>query len=417
MERPDVTDTRVLYADADHGPDPAQTPIDGELGLSDSQTVISRLLNQGNQNLTCNDRDDPAALDLGVYFGTGGAGADLTFWIQREGVARAGMVIADTGVNLGGGGNYINFACPTDFKNLLNAIAVGEQYLFGGTRAAAAAATRTGDATALEAHGSFGEPTGTTVASATRTGSATALEAHGSFGEPTGASTAAAATRTGDATALEARGSFGEPTGTATAPATAATRVEVALGAPVSLSGSNVSWGGTSAGPSLGDVSSLSPAAVALLRYFRITIAASRFYASLRTVVAVADSPSVSGPDLSDLWEMSDVAVTLRVPGMDDLVLVGPSLADSLSDDTEPYQWLLSNAQNTAAWGAGAAAWFTDYNALTATQRAGTVLILDDGEAVEDVTRTGDATALVAHGSFGEPTGTRSAGSNQNWRC
>ena len=280
-------------------------------------------------------------------------------------------------------GTTINFACPTDFKNLLNAIAVGEQYLFGGTRAAGAAATRTGDATALEAHGSFGEPTG--------------------------ASTAAAATRTGDATALEARGSFGEPTGTATAPAAATARVEVALGAPASLSGSNVSWGGTSAGPSLGDVSSLSPAAVALLRYFRITIAASRFYASLRTVVAVADSPSVSGPDLSDLWEMSDVAVTLRVPGMDDLVLVGPAAADSLSDSTEPYQWLLSTAQNTASWGAGASAWFTDYNALTATQRAGTVLILDDGEAVEDVTRTGDATALVAHGSFGEPTGTRSA--------
>ena len=383
LERPDVTDTRVLYADADHGPDPAQSPIDGELGLSDSQTVISRMLNQGNQNLTLNDRDDPAALDLGVYFGTGGAGADLTLWVQREGVARAGMVIADTGVNIGGGGNYINFACPTDFKNLLNAIAVGERYLFGGTRAAAAATTRTGDATALEAHGSFGEPTG--------------------------ASTAAAATRTGDATALEARGSFGEPTGTATGPAQATTQVEVALGAPVSLSGSNVEWGGTSAGPSLGDVSPLSPAAVALLRYFRLTVAASRFYASLRTVAAVADSPSTAGPDLSDLWEMSDVAVTLRVPGMDDLVLVGPSLADSLSDDTEPYQWLLSTAQNTAAWGAGSAAWFADYNALSAAQRAGTVLILDDGEAVEDVTRTGDATALVAHGSFGEPTGTRTA--------
>ena len=132
LERPNVTDTRVLYADPDHGPDPAQSPIDGELGLSGGETVISRIFNQTNANLTLNDRDDPVALDIGAYLSTNGDGNDLTLWFQRGGVARQGVVLADATVS--GGGNFVNIACPTALKTLLNAIAVGDQYLFGGTR-------------------------------------------------------------------------------------------------------------------------------------------------------------------------------------------------------------------------------------------------------------------------------------------
>ena len=132
LERPATTDTRILYADADHGADPAQEPVEGELGIGPDETVISRIFNQNqNENLTLNDRDSPDSLDLGAYFDTGnaGAGRDLTLWVQRPGSARVGMSV--TFVN--GGGNYVNLECSTAFKAELNLITVGSR-LFGGTR-------------------------------------------------------------------------------------------------------------------------------------------------------------------------------------------------------------------------------------------------------------------------------------------
>ena len=110
LERPNTTDTRVLYADTSHGPNPGQAPVEGELGIGPDETVISRLLNQANENLTLNDRDLPAALALGGYLGPTGAGNSMTLWFQREGVARAGMLLS--AVTVSGGGNYANIALP-----------------------------------------------------------------------------------------------------------------------------------------------------------------------------------------------------------------------------------------------------------------------------------------------------------------
>ena len=197
LERPSTTDTRVLYADTSHGPDPGQSPVEGELGIGPDDTVISRLLNQANVNLTLNDRDLPAALALGGYLGPTGAGNSMTLWFQREGVARAGMLLS--AVTVSGGGNYANIACPDPVKAILNNLGVGEQYLFGGTRPAGVAA--------LAAEGSL---TGALSLGTTGAAALVTLAALGAVGTLSGglaiATTGAAAL--GAAPALEAVGSL-----------------------------------------------------------------------------------------------------------------------------------------------------------------------------------------------------------------
>ena len=46
------------------------SPIDGELGLGGSETVISRLRRHATDMLNLNDNDNPAAFDIGDYFVT-----------------------------------------------------------------------------------------------------------------------------------------------------------------------------------------------------------------------------------------------------------------------------------------------------------------------------------------------------------
>ena len=68
------------YADSDRGG--TDSPLEGELGLGDDETVISRFFRGSSTELALNDNDSPAALDIGPYFDSGGAGEDLTLYFQ-----------------------------------------------------------------------------------------------------------------------------------------------------------------------------------------------------------------------------------------------------------------------------------------------------------------------------------------------
>ena len=153
------------------------------------------LTGSGGSTLRINDDDNPTALALGDYLSSGGAGNDLYVFFQTaDGVAS--FAVADT-ILTQVGGSWANFAVPDADVALLGGISTGDRFIFGFTREAAAP-TRTGNATALEALGSFGSPTGTTTGAGTRTGDATALEAHGTFEEPTGRAIGEAGELTGD---------------------------------------------------------------------------------------------------------------------------------------------------------------------------------------------------------------------------
>ena len=63
------------YADSDRGG--SDSPLEGELGLSSTDTVISRIRRHSATELNLNDNDNPSALSLLGYFGVGGDGNDL----------------------------------------------------------------------------------------------------------------------------------------------------------------------------------------------------------------------------------------------------------------------------------------------------------------------------------------------------
>ena len=140
----------ILYADSDRGG--TDSPEEGELGLGDGQTLISRIRKNSSTTLLINDNNNPENLGLNTYFLSGGEGHDLTLWIQTiEGVAS----IEIAGINNIGasGGNYINFVYPPTgmIDTLLSGISVGDDFIIAFTRPdiateLAASASGTGNA-------------------------------------------------------------------------------------------------------------------------------------------------------------------------------------------------------------------------------------------------------------------------------
>ena len=87
---------------------------------------------------------------------------------------------------------------------------------------------------------------------------------------------------------------------------------------------------------------------------------------------------TVSGQALSDEWEGYLEAVTVRADGIGDLALTGPAHASNAQTDTsEPYSWQYPTAQANDI-----ADWINAYDALSTTQKASAVCILDDGESL-----------------------------------
>ena len=103
------------------------------------------------------------------------------------------------------------------------------------------------------------------------------------------------------------------------------------------------------------------------------------------SIIVSADQTTgggAAGPELSDAFEVYNSAVTVTVPGFDDLVIGGPNdpLNTGSVDPTEPYNW---EPGTNARYGTSTdlADWVDAFNvayALDGTLRA--TLILDDGE-------------------------------------
>ena len=111
-------------------------PLDGELGLGPDSTVISRIRRQftdGEETLTLNDNDNPAAFNMGPYFDAGGDGSDLTMTIQTL----AGSVdIPVSTAYRRGGANFAHFTLTAAAQALIDAIVTDDRFIIAFARPA-----------------------------------------------------------------------------------------------------------------------------------------------------------------------------------------------------------------------------------------------------------------------------------------
>ena len=130
------------YADSDRGG--TDSPLDGELGIGTTDTVISRIRRHSATELNLNDNDNPSALDIGTYFAAGGDGNDLTLYLQT---AADGLVSFAVSAQIGlGGGNYVRFTLPADAQTLLDNISTGDRWIFALARPTSVTVDHTVDA-------------------------------------------------------------------------------------------------------------------------------------------------------------------------------------------------------------------------------------------------------------------------------
>ena len=205
----------ALSTDSDRGG--TDTPLDGELGLGDDNTVISRFFRGGQTELALNDNDSPASFNLGAYFTSGGDGEDLTLYFQT---AADGEISFAASQFASGGGNFVRFTLPADAQDLLDNLATDDRFIFKAARPSSIAPSD-GNAGMLEWSVSFGSATGSTVApdAPEFDGNAGALEWSAEFGTATGTTVPPDAPEFfGNASTLEWSVSFGTATGTTTTP-------------------------------------------------------------------------------------------------------------------------------------------------------------------------------------------------------
>ena len=128
-------DNRTYYADSNFTPVTGSL-LDGELGLSVTETLVSRFqyIFQGSNigQIRLNDNDDPVALNLEDYFA--GDGADLTLYVQTA----DSLVTIPVAANIASDGSgFIRISIPTaDGRAVLNAIGDGTQLNFAFARSA-----------------------------------------------------------------------------------------------------------------------------------------------------------------------------------------------------------------------------------------------------------------------------------------
>ena len=135
----DATAGNFFYEDADRGG--TDTPLDGELGLGDDDTVISGIRRRTATILQLNDNNNPAALDIGAYFSAGGAGADLTIYLQTL----AGEVSFPATSSFSRV-DQVRFTLPADAQTLLDGLEDGDRWIFKAARPEPVAADHAVDA-------------------------------------------------------------------------------------------------------------------------------------------------------------------------------------------------------------------------------------------------------------------------------
>ena len=103
----------------------------GDAAIGPDQEAIVRIMHvmseQGNSTLRLNDG---GPLVLGDYFGSGGAGHDLTVWVQTAG----GTTSFAASSYRSAGGNYINFGLSSQTANLIADIRAGDRFILALTR-------------------------------------------------------------------------------------------------------------------------------------------------------------------------------------------------------------------------------------------------------------------------------------------
>ena len=143
----EVSGTANLYADSDRGG--TDRPVDGELGVGPDDTNLSRIRwDTANNRLIFNDNDNPDALALNTYFGAGGDGNDLTFYVTDFSGTYT-FNIADNFFS--SGGNFLQFSSlPAALVTIFDNIVVSDRLIFSAARVAvtihevAVSTTRTG---------------------------------------------------------------------------------------------------------------------------------------------------------------------------------------------------------------------------------------------------------------------------------
>ena len=151
------TSGNFIYEDADRGG--TDTPLDGELGLGADNTLISGIRRRTTTTLQLNDNNNPVALDIGDYFSAGGAGEDLTIYLQTMADGEVSFPASDVNFSRV---DQVRFALAADAQTLMDNLASGDRLIFKTARPAAippldAAGTLTGDlAGSIEGAASLG---------------------------------------------------------------------------------------------------------------------------------------------------------------------------------------------------------------------------------------------------------------------
>ena len=119
----------VLYATSDRGG--TDSPLDGDIELGADNAPITRIRRAVIGGFPGFILNDNAPFSLDSYFGTGGAGNDLTIWIQTlDGVTN--FTVTDAFIN--GGGNYVNLSLTAANQVIVDAITTGDRFIFAFTR-------------------------------------------------------------------------------------------------------------------------------------------------------------------------------------------------------------------------------------------------------------------------------------------
>ena len=214
IERTGTGDT--IYATSRRGG--TDVPIDGDLTLAGGApngTDVERI-RLVFDTLVLNDNDSPDVLSMSAYFGVGGAGRDLTMWVQDEFDTPQSMVVADAVGTLGG--NFANFAPGFDFRTALNGIDVGDRFIIRFTRPTA---PPTATEVEVEATGTLPLPTGTATVTLSAAPSPESVQATGSLPLPTATATVTLTAAPGPV-AVQATATLPLPTATATVTLSAA---------------------------------------------------------------------------------------------------------------------------------------------------------------------------------------------------
>ena len=122
----------VYYRDSDRGG--TNSPLDGNLNIGPGNTRISQIQWNGSV-LVLNDSNEPSALVLSSYFGSSGAGRDITFYVQRVAGVTQSFSVETYATRIGG--NFIRLeGLPSAVRSLFNSIATEDRWILAATHPA-----------------------------------------------------------------------------------------------------------------------------------------------------------------------------------------------------------------------------------------------------------------------------------------